>query len=250
MTVKDYELESLGMDPEAAHREDAARDLATTVSQSDTLVQSVGSFSAQTPLLETSAYPATGGTTRSHSPKASRFSAEHLAPASENFDPELRPLMTCLTDRSSLLSSEYTGAGKGESGACAPLSWTASVAPLPRSLGLFILDELLRWRTAVESSESGGRYQILDNFVSSLAITTELGIRWLDVSDRKWYVGVPYPLHALYRIFLVAITVMNIIYFTAALVFCADIIITVFLGFFVKLSYVFPLSAVLLVVAV
>ncbi|KAG5471262.1 hypothetical protein LSCM1_01335 [Leishmania martiniquensis] len=254
MTVKEYELDSLGVDPEAAHEMGAPGGLATATPQADMLVQSISSFSVQTPLREPSVHADAAGVTRPPPLSVSPLSAEHRAEADENLDPELKPLMTCLTSRSPLLSPEDGDADKGVTRAGAPMSWTDLVAPLPRSLGLFFLEELLRWRTVVENSESGERYKILDSFVSALKTTTELGIRGLDVSDQKWYVGVPYPLRALYRIFLATITVMNMIYFAAALVFsavfCADIVITLFLGFFVKPSYVFPLSAVLLMVAV
>ncbi|CAJ1031262.1 CRAL/TRIO domain containing protein, putative [Leishmania lindenbergi] len=234
LTVKDYELESIGIDSGTVHEEGATSGAAKT-SQADALVQSVSSLSAE-PM------------------RSSWVSSQYMDDANQSAHPDLKPLMTCLTERSSLLSPEYDGTGKEETGAGATMPWAEVVAPLPRSLALFFLDELLRWRTTVESSECGERYKILDNFASGLKTTTELGIRGLDVSDRKWYVGVPYPLRALYRLLLVGITLINMIYFAAALVFCAvfcaSIIITLFFGFFANPFYVFPLGAVLLMVAI
>ncbi|CAJ08218.1 conserved hypothetical protein [Leishmania major strain Friedlin] len=254
MTVKDYELESIGIDPGTAHERDAAHGVATTTPQADTLVQSVCSFPAQTPSRQLSVYPAARDALQPHPPRGLRAPSLYMAGANESDDPELKLLNTCRTEGSYLPSPACDLADKEEAGAQEPISWAEVVALLPDSLALFFLEELLRWRTAVENSECGERYKILDSFVSGLRTTTELGIRGLDVSDRKWYVGVPYPLRALYRILLVAITLVNMIYFSAALVFCAvfsaDVIITLFLGFFAKPSYVFSLGAVLLMVAI
>ncbi|KAK7197820.1 CRAL/TRIO domain containing protein [Novymonas esmeraldas] len=254
LTVKDYELESLGINPATAHETDAAAvgagTAAAAMSQADTLAHSIRAFPAQPHTREPSLHPVASDAVRPHPLRGPRLSLAHLTDANHTVDPELKPLMTCLTEESYQPSQDHDGADGVGRGA----SWAEVVAPLPDSLALFFLDELLRWRTAVENVEGAERYKILDGFVSGLQTTTRLGIRGLDVSDRKWYVGVPYPLRALYRILLVGITVMNVLYFAAALVFSAvfsaDVIITVFFGFFARPNYVFPLSAVLLMVAI
>lgn len=254
MTVKEYELESIGIDPATAHKGDAGRGPTTPTPQADTLVQSVRSLGVLPHSREPSLHPAAADAFRPHPLRPSRLSSQHLRDAGQIVDPELKPLMTCLTEESySLTPGGYHGEGDDGDGGTA-MTWAQVVSPLPDSLALFFLDELLRWRTAVENSELGERYKILEQFATGLQTTTELGIRGLNVSDRKWYVGVPYPLRSLYRAALVGVTVMNVIYFIAALVFCAvfcaDVIVTLFFGCFVKASYVFPLSAVLLMVAI
>ncbi|KAG5497507.1 hypothetical protein JKF63_03771 [Porcisia hertigi] len=254
LTVKDYELECLGIHPATAHEGSGAHGTAAATSHADTLLQSVRDFPAQLLSHEPSTNFAPGDPIWPKLLGDSQASLQHIADASQNLDSDLKSLKTCFTEGSYLLSPEYHGADYGEAGAGMTMSWAKVVAPFPDSLALFFLDELLRWRTAVERSESGERYKILDSFVSGLKTTTERGVRGLDVSDRKWYVGIPYPLRALYRTLLVAITVLNTVYFLAALVFCvvfcADIIITMFFASFVKPGYVFPLSAVLLMVAI
>ncbi|GET91020.1 hypothetical protein, conserved [Leishmania tarentolae] len=254
MTVKDYELESIGIDPATAHNGNVDNLAATITPQADTLMQSVCSLSAQTSSRHSTVYPAAGDVLQPHQPRVPRALRQSMASMNESLDPELKSLRTCRTEGSLMLSPVLDGADKGEGGAPETMPWAEVVAPLPESLALFFLEELLRWRMAVENSECGERYKILDSFVSGLKTTTELGIRGLDVSDRKWYVGVPYPLRALYRILLVTITLISMIYFSAALIFCAvffaDIIITLFLGSFAKPSYVFSLGSVLLMVAI
>ncbi|KPI90333.1 hypothetical protein ABL78_0560 [Leptomonas seymouri] len=247
LTVKEWELEVLGIDVEAAEGSHRAVDAPTVTPHADALAYSVRSLALHATPLEISPF-----ITRKSSLLLSRHPPDVV-------DPDEKPLQTCVSETASLVTPLYDvmvaggdGNSGGESGTRMP--WSEVVAPLPRDLAIFFLEELLRWRTTVEDIEIAERYKLLDSYVSGTRAATEQGVRGLNIQDKKWYIGVPYPLQALYQILLLGITMLNVIYFIAALVFlsvfCADVTITIFFGFFVKPSYVFPLSAVLLMVAI
>ncbi|KAL7697422.1 CRAL/TRIO domain containing protein [Lotmaria passim] len=245
LTVKDWELQVLGVDVEAAESGKRPANVSTVTPQADALAQSVRSMA-----LQTGSHEASPSVTRKNSQLFTRRQPDVV-------DPDLKPLMTCMTQTESLVTPQCDEAadGGGDSGEPGTrLSWVDVVAPLPHDLALFFLEELVRWRTTVENVEIAERYKLLDSYVTGTQLAEEQGMRGLNVHDKKWYSGIPYPLQALYRILLMGVTVLNAIYFIAALVFlavfCADVIVTIFFGFFVKPSYVFPLSAVLLMVAI
>jgi hypothetical protein len=247
LTVKEWELQELGIDVEAPEGDQRATDVQTVTPHADALAHSVRSLAHQT----TASHEASPFITRKNSQLLSKRGA-HID------DTDMKPLMTCVTEIESLatpsLDDDNDGGvnGSGEPGT--RMSWAEVVAPLPHDLALFFLEELVRWRTSVSNHEMAERYKLLDSYVSGTQLAVVQGVRGLNMHDKKWYNGVPYPLQALYQILLMGVTVLNVIYFTAALVFfavfSADVIVTIFFGFFVKPSFVFPLSAVLLMVAI
>ncbi|KPA73966.1 hypothetical protein ABB37_09545 [Leptomonas pyrrhocoris] len=245
LTVKEWELQTIGIDVDAAESGGHAADSHATAPQAEALAYSVRSLA-----LRTTSHEASPFLTRTSSQLFTRRPPDSA-------DPDLKPLITCATAMESAVTPLYDDASAGGAGNDEPgtrLTWAEVVAPMPRDFALFFLDELVRWRTAVENAEIAERYRLLDRYVSGTRTVAERGMRGLNVRDKKWYSGVPYPLQALYQIVLMGITVFNVVYFIAALiflaVFCADVIVTIFFGFFVKPSYVFPLSAVLLMVAI
>lgn len=239
LTVKEWELEKLGIDPReanineerASHKggmpsTDAAAHLAKSMN-------SVRSFHGE----------ASGPMFRQAN-SATQGSSMHAAPE------EMRPLMTCLSDPD-YVESPYGGHEPYE-GANSEASWARIMAPFPRPLALFFLDELLRWRNQIEDQEVSERFKLLDSAVDGEH--TAGGLKGLNVNDQKWYVGIPYPLRSLYRVVLTGVTVFNAIYTIAAVVFfatfTANLIVTIFYGFAVKASYFFPLNCLLVMVTV
>lgn len=225
LTVKEFELEALGVNPTE-----------TPLSpQVDTLAQSVRSMAL---------YPSNSGEGSYSAAGLPRHGARGSTSVA------LKTLMTCLSDEDYDISSPSGMAVTSAQGA----AWAQIVEPFPRGLAVFFLEELLRWRSATEDEERAERFKLLDYQISAYQKITGEAIKGLNVGDGKWYVGIPYPLRSLYRLLLMGVTTLNVIYYIGAIIFCAvfsaDVIVTVFFGCFVKPSFFFPLSAVLLMVAI
>ncbi|EKF38056.1 hypothetical protein MOQ_001737, partial [Trypanosoma cruzi marinkellei] len=126
--------------------------------------------------------------------------------------------------------------------------WKNVMRSFPRPLALFFMEELQRWRIAVESEEIAARYKILDEHI---AVRREMDISLpeINVKGTNWYKRTPVQLRFLYRFGFIALGVLNGVYFFAALVFLAvlsaNVIATLFFGFFVRWNYIFPLGATL-----
>ncbi|EPY24677.1 hypothetical protein AGDE_12227, partial [Angomonas deanei] len=169
---------------------------------------------------------------------------------------EYVPLKTCISEDLSMHTALTPEArvpygdeedGSNEGG----VSWLQIIEPLPRSLALFFLDELLRWRDSIEEQEDIARYLLLDEYAKSFySIALKKGVKEFSVTDERWYYGIPYPLRSLQHLILKYITLFNVVYFVSAVVFiscfCACVIVTIFFGFYVDYNYFFPLSAVLM----
>jgi len=225
LTVKEFELEALGINPSGSPQSTHA----------ETLAQSVRSM-ANVPRHSAEWQHSIG------------VGSRHTAPSIASAAP--KTLMTCFSEEDRSVASPSGAPVESAEGR----AWAQVVEPFPPGLALFFLEELLRWRTATEAEERAERFKLLDGHISGCQRSSDNVIKGLNVSDRKWYVGVPYPLRSLYRLLLMGVTTLNVFYYVAAViffsVFSANLIVTVFFGFFVKASFFFPLSAVLLMLII
>ncbi|RNF26383.1 uncharacterized protein Tco025E_01244 [Trypanosoma conorhini] len=164
----------------------------------------------------------------------------------------LLSLRTCCSGPSDVYYSSTTKTGTSGEQCLLVIEWKSVVHCFPRGLGLFFLEELRRWRLEVESDETEARYKILDEHIAARRLQGAADLE-INLSEKKWYTQIPVQLQLLYRFCLLTLTVLNGIYFFAALVFLAvfggNIVATLFFGFFVQWNYVFPLSAALVMSA-
>ncbi|ORC84757.1 uncharacterized protein TM35_000411270 [Trypanosoma theileri] len=163
------------------------------------------------------------------------------------------PLKTCYSDSTHSDASEEDESYNDPELEEYINQWRTVVNTFPRSLAVFFLEELQRWRLAVENEERVAWYALLDEYIS-VRKTMDMTLLDVNLEDKRWYINVPQPLRPLYRLCLINITILNAIYFIGALIFLVVlvgcILVTLFFGFFVQWNYVFPLGATLMTAAV
>ncbi|KAF8293822.1 hypothetical protein TcYC6_0107480 [Trypanosoma cruzi] len=177
---------------------------------------------------------------RRRAPSTMRSTASDLCKADS--------LVTCYSGMAEEYYDDVTGTDLGSELLREADEWKNAMRCFPRSLSLFFMEELQRWRIAVDSEEIAARYKILDEHI---AVRREMdaSLPEINVKATNWYKRIPMQLRFLYRFGFVALGVLNGVYFFAALVFLAvlsaNVIATLFFGFFVRWNYIFPLGATL-----
>ncbi|EPY19275.1 hypothetical protein STCU_09545, partial [Strigomonas culicis] len=164
--------------------------------------------------------------------------------------PDDAPLQTCLSED---LEGTYAyvppcPANDGTGGP----TWVDVMRGMPHELSIFFLGEMLRWRLEVEDQEDSARYALSSKYARDHSLLLREEQKNHIVRGELWYYGIPAPLRKLERLLFRFAALINLMFFVAALVFFAcfgaDVIATLYFGFFVQYNYFFPLSCVLLMV--
>lgn len=218
LTVKEYELEELGIDLSGKEEE------------------------ASPPLPSSSSFHHRHPTTVS---LRSSLSNSYNSSLNASFQ---RPLLSCRSDYGEDIISRRVG--EYESGSrCSASSfdtWQGIFKPFPLPFAHFFMEELLRWVESIIEQEEVERYKILKERADGLGeLMSHEQQGWsIDVNnlDEK----VKFHIVAFIKLWTLILTLLTSVYFILAIIFwvlfAGNMMVALFLGFFVEPSYVFPLS--------
>lgn len=218
LTVKEFELEELGIDLS-------------------------GKENTETPLaLSPSTFPLqhTGGT-----------SARNSVSPSINSIPDLayqRPLLSCRSDYSDdVISTEGGEAGPHPRRHRDILeNFVEIFKPLPPPFALFFIEEFIRWVDFTMEHEEVERYKILKERADCLGSLMSHEQRGWSIEVANSNERAKFHIVCFIKFWTLIFTLFTSIYFLLAIIFWAvfsgNMIVALFLGFFVEPSFVFPLS--------